>query len=105
MQKNYNIREIEKAERFNEEIKKASVIPADEKAWGSMLNEAGRKAYFEEYFNGVEVENQEIGAIGPFQDPRTTVSFKTGYQRGEFLVRVGIVPGEYQSAENNNKTR
>lgn len=104
MIQNYNVKEIEKDRRFDEEIRKASEIPADEKAWGSMLNEAGRKAYFEEYFNGVKVENQEIGAIGPFADPRTTVSFKNGYQRGEFLVRVGIVPGEYTNTENNKKT-
>lgn len=99
------VEEIEREKRREEELRKASIVPADEKAFGSMLNEAGRKAYFEEYFNGVKVENQEIGAIGPFADPRKTVSFKTGYQRGEFLVKVGIVPEKYTSIEDNSKTR
>lgn len=101
----YNVNEIAKAKKFDEEIRKASMVPADEKAWGSMLNEAGRKAYFEEYFNGVKVANQEIGSVGPFADPRTTVSFKNGYARGEFLVKVGVVPSQYQTEENNSKTR
>ena len=100
----YNVDKINQEKKFDEEIRKASIVPADEKAYGSMLNEAGRKAYFEEYFNGVKVENQEIGAIGPFADPRTTVSFKTGYQRGEFLVKFGVVPEKY-TTEDNNKTR
>ena len=99
------IREIEAEERFKRDIESASKIPADEKEYGSKLNEAGRKAYFEEYFNGIKVENQEIGSIGPFADPRTTVSFKEGYARGEFLVKVGVVPSQYQTEENDNKTR
>lgn len=101
----YNVNKIEQDRKFDEEIRKASEVPSDEKTWGSMLNEAGRKAYFEEYFNGVKVENQEIGSIGPFANPRTTVSFKNGYARGEFLVKVGIVPSQYQTEENNSKTR
>ncbi len=105
MKESYNVGKVTDDIKFNKEIKNASVIPTEEKPYGSMLNEAGRKAYFEEYFNGVKVENQEIGSIGPFTDPRTTFSFKTGYKRGEFLVKVGIVPEKYTVEENNNKTR
>ena len=39
------------------------------------------------------------------EELRKTVSFKTGYQRGEFLVKVGIVPEKYTSIEDNSKTR
>ena len=105
MKESNNVRKVTDDLSFNKEIEKASVVPVDEKVWGSMLNEVGRKAYFEEYFNGVKVENQEIGSVGPFADPRTTVSFKNGYARGEFLVKVGVVPSQYQTEENNSKTR
>lgn len=103
----YNVREVEKAMRIKEQIERYSIsqIPASERMFGKELNNAGRKAYFDEYFNGVKVENQEISPIGPFVDPRTTVSFKNGYQRGDFLVKSGIIPEEYQNIANNNRAR
>ena len=91
--------------RKDKELKKAAEIPASERLFGQKLNEAGKKAYFEEYFNGIKLENQEIASIGPFADPRTTTSFQTGYQRGSFLVNAGIIPEKYQNMEDNKKTR
>ena len=51
----YNVNEVEQAMKMEEAIRKASEMPASEKMFGSELNNAGRKAYFEEYFNGVKV--------------------------------------------------
>ena len=100
----YNVAKIAQGEKFDEEIRKASVVPADEKAFGSMLNKAGREAYYMEYFHGVKVGDQEIEKIGIFNDPRTTVSFKMGYEKGKLLVEKGVVPPEYQT-QNINKTK
>ena len=63
---------------------------------------AGRKAYFEEYFNGIKLENQIIPAIRPITDPRTAYNFKEGYKRGKFLVEKGVVPEEYQTNTKQN---
>ena len=102
-----NVSEVLSAMRLEEKIEKASKspIPLNERLHGRQLNMAGRKAYFEEYFTGIKLENQEIMPIGPFTDPRTTNSFKIGYQSGKLLIKRGIIPEEYQNIANNNKTR
>ena len=101
-------RNVERVRRYIEDdarLRKESEIPAAERLFGQKLNEAGKNAFFEEYFNGIKLENQEIASIGPFADPRTTKSFKTGYQRGPVLVNAGLVPEKYQNIEDNKKTR
>lgn len=64
---------------------------------GAILNMMGRKAYFEEYFNGIKLENQIFEKLpGLDVDPKETYSFKLGYLRGEELVKIGNIPPEYQ---------
>lgn len=77
--------------------------PHNESNYASKLNMLGREAYFIEYFDGIKLEDQTIEKVGPFEDPRKTVNFSKGYQRGAFLVEQGIVPEKYQ--EKNNKLK
>lgn len=79
-------------------------LSGPEKAFASMINTAGRKAYFDEYFYGIALEDQVLEIIPGIDDVKNTKTFKEGYQRGAFLVSVGNVPEEYQNI-NNNKHR
>ena len=107
MNTKYHLNQVEQDKRFDEQIRKVSerqISPA-ETTYGRKLNEAGRNAYFEEYFNGVKLENQIIEPIGPFADPKTTKSFQTGYERGPILINMGLIPEKYQTIENNKRAR
>ena len=107
MNSKYNLNKVDQDMRFDEEIRRISerqTSPA-ERIHGRKLNEAGRNAYFEEYFNGVKLENQIIEPIGPFDDPRTTKSFQIGYERGPLLINMGLIPEKYQTIQNNKKAR
>lgn len=69
------------------------------------LNMMGRKAYFDEYYYNIALENQVFEQIPGIEDVTSTKSFQNGYQRGAFLVSVGNVPEEYQNINNSNKHR
>lgn len=103
MNTKYHLNQVEQDKRFDEQIRKVSerqISPA-EITYGRVLNEAGRNAYFEEYFNGVKLENQIIEPIGPFADPRITKAFQKGYERGPILVDIGAIPEKYQNSEKD----
>lgn len=80
-------------------------LSGSEKTFASMINTAGRKAYFDEYFYGIPLEDQDLPQIEGIADIRATQTFQEGYQRGAFLVSVGNVPEEYQNINNSNKHR
>lgn len=79
-------------------------LSGSERNFASQINKMGRKAYFDEYFYGIPLNEQDIPQIPGIEDVRNTKTFKEGYQRGSFLVSVGNVPEEYQNI-NNNKHR
>ena len=97
-----NIDSIASEERFKRSLrnKEARRLSGPEKTFASMINTAGRKAYFDEYFYGIPLEDQELPQIEGISDIKATQTFQEGYQRGAFLVSVGNVPEEYQNINN-----
>lgn len=79
-------------------------LSGPERTFASEINMMGRKAYFDEYFYNIPVENQNLKEIPGIPNVTETFSFKQGYQRGSELVRLGNVPEEYQNI-NSNKHR
>ena len=78
-------------------------LSGNEKAFASQINKIGRKAYFDEYFYGISLEDQNLPQIEGITDIKATQTFQEGYQRGAFLVSIGNVPEEYQNINNSNK--
>ncbi len=100
-----NVSKIIRSE-FKEKLmqeKSTPLIPKEETIYGVKLNSMGRTAYYDEYYNGIKLENQVFPKVGPFEDPTKTVSFREGYKRAELLVRNGIMTEERFNAENNTK--
>lgn len=99
-----NVSEVTSAKRHEQDLEKLYKAkgPIEERNWASELHMAGRKAYYEEYFNGIKLEDQIIPAISSFSDPRTTHNFIEGYKRGKFLVEQGIIPEDYQKNSKPN---
>ena len=103
--------------KFSEKIKQKSIraqsrIPLAEKPYSRDLNEMGKKSYFEEYFNGVKLENQILPKVGPFENPRETQSFKKGYVRGSEIVatseklnNINLIPVEYREEAQKRFTK
>ena len=87
---------------------KSNFVPQNERAYGSILYEMGRKAYFEEFFQGIDKKDQDYTMIKNAElvfnkeDFSTvdkiinTVSFNRGYKNGSFLVQIDNIPEEYQ---------
>lgn len=71
-------------------------VARDEKPFAAQLHHEGRKAYFEEYFNNVALEDQILPKIGPYENIIETYHFMEGYKKGPFLVEIGAIPEEYQ---------
>ena len=102
-----NVDSIASEERFKRSLKnkEARRLSGPEKIFAPMINRSGRKAYFDEYFYGIPLEDQNLPQIEGIRDIRATQTFQEGYQRGAFLVSVGNVPEEYQNINNSNKHR
>lgn len=102
-----NIDSIASEERFKRSLrnKEARRLSGNEKAFASQINKIGRKAYFDEYFYGISLEDQDLPQIEGITDIKATQTFQEGYQRGAFLVSIGNVPEEYQNINNSNKHR
>ena len=98
-----NIDCIVRDKRFERDLESAAKrnLSGAEKANASKINNMGRKAYFDEYFNGISLDNQILEKIPGIDDVRTTKTFKEGYQRGAFLVSVDNVPEEYQNIKSS----
>lgn len=94
-----NVAQVTAANAFDNRIERMAknAGPLIERNWAGELHMAGRKAYYEEYFNQIPVSEQDIPSIGPISDPRTAYNFKEGYKKGIFLVGQGIIPEEYQN--------
>lgn len=109
--KNQNTRNIHKivmTECYNkrlEEKEKINRRTIEEKGYSSELNLHGMKSYFEEKWGVVDsktgelikvtLEEQNLPAIGPFEDITKTESFQKGRERGEFLVNHGYTEEIY----------
>ncbi len=103
--------------QFSQKIKEKSIkaqkrISLAEKPYSRELTELGKKSYFEEYFNGVKLENQILPKVGSFENPRETQSFKNGYLRGSEIVatseklnNLNLLPQEYQAAAQKRFTK
>ena len=65
-----NIDSIASEERFKRSLrnKEARRLSGPEKTFASMINTAGRKAYFDEYFYGIPLEDQELPQIKGISD-------------------------------------
>lgn len=98
---------IRKSKAFNARLEEQakSNLSGAERAFAGEIHMMGRKAYFDEYFYGIPLDNQELKQIQGIEDVRETKSFKEGYARGAFLASVGNVPEEYKNIDNNNKHR
>lgn len=81
-------------------------FPSEEKPFGKELYERGKKAYYDEYFYGINLESQIIEKIGTFDNPINTVSFQKGYERGKIIVSFNdekMLPEEYQSINKKHR--
>lgn len=68
-----------------------------EKGNSSELNFRGRKSAFEEIFDGISLEEQNLPAVGPFEDITETESFQNGRERGFFLAQNGFTLEQYHN--------
>lgn len=87
-------------ETFENKVKQSSknnALRLEEKGYSGELNTRGKKAYFEEYFDGIKLKDQIIPIVGSFENPKETESFIIGYQRGQFLVEHGFNYNDYQA--------
>lgn len=87
---------FERSIAYNSQRKK---IPTKEKPFGRELYERGRKAYYDEYFYGIDLENQIIERVGTFDNPINTISFQKGYESGKTIISCHdekMLPEEYQ---------
>ena len=109
-----NVTKVERDLRIKERLRKETEFngPIDERNVSRPLFEAGRNAYFDEYYFGIKLENQEIGKIGKFTNPSETYNFKRGYKYGEEKVsaveKTGIVeslPEKYRDIAMQNKNK
>lgn len=69
----------------------------EEKGYSSELNLRGRKSFFEEYFDGIKLDEQILPKVGIFENIAETESFQTGRQRAMFLIRNGFTLEEYNN--------
>ena len=101
---------MEKEEQLKKvaERKKDAITKSEIDGYGRKIYELGKKAYFDEYFYGIKLENQIIPQIGEINNPKETNSFKKGYEAGERAVKFNIteaIPKEYLEANNSVKKR
>lgn len=98
-----NVADIEQERRFEEKLAKQARrnLSGPERTFASEINMMGRIAYFDEYFYGIPVENQNLKEIPGIPNITETYSFKQGYQRGSELVKAGNVPEEYQNIDSS----
>lgn len=80
-------------------------IARNEKQYAGELHLEGRKAYFRERFEGIELKEQQLPQIGPFENIAETYHFMEGYKKGPFLVEIGAIPEEYQQIDVQKKHR
>jgi len=96
------------AEKYNNdrlEKQNNKNVARNEKEFGSELHMAGRNAYFKELFEGIELKDQQLPQIGPFENIMETHHFMEGYNKGPFLVEIGAIPKEYQQMDVQKKHR
>ena len=107
---NYYCRNLDIDIKFNSKLKKKGEQnikngSSEERKYASDLNMLGRKAYFEEYFKGIKLEDQYFDSLGEITNPKETYHFRRGYERGKFLVENNVIPLEYKNINENKKHR
>lgn len=93
-----NSRNMSYEEAFNRRIEdktKKNARKIAEKGYSAELNNRGLKSYFEECFEKVSLDEQELPIVGPFEDITTTESFQAGRKRGQILVANGYTEEIY----------
>lgn len=91
---------IEDSKRNEEQRNKQRervIMVQDEKGYTSQLTQLGKLCCFVEKFDMISLEEQNIGSVGPFEDPRITKSFKNGYTMAESLVKAGFNEASYRA--------
>lgn len=84
---------------------KAYQLIVDEKGFGGHLSTLGKLAYFKEYFDNEQLEEEIIKIIAPIENPKEQKSFKSGYEMAIALVNGGFGKKEYADfLKNMNKT-
>ena len=63
-----------------ERIKQRVLLEREEKGNTSQLLTLGKLCYLVEAFDLISLKDQEIPAVGPFDDPTQTKSFRQGYE-------------------------
>lgn len=88
-------KQIKRDEALEKEAKKREGMLKGEETYAKELHLAGRKAAFEEAFNGISLEEQNIKPIGLIEDPTKAKLFKEGYEQGIFLLNNGYTEEMY----------
>lgn len=68
-----------------------------EKGYSSELNLRGRISAFEEHFEGIPLEEQELPTVGPIYNILESESFQKGRERGLFLIKNGFTQEQYKN--------
>lgn len=75
--------------------KERALLIQEEQGYTGQLTELGKLSYFTEYFDMINLVDQNIPQVGPFEDPRERRSFKYGYEMGKMLVGRGFSEEHY----------
>lgn len=89
------------SERILGEFTKQPTVAQLEKGYSGELATIGKLAYFTEHFDGLKIEEQDIETVIPVEKPTKTSSFKSGYERGMYLVKHGFTEEHYHSFLEN----
>ena len=76
--------------------KERALLIQEEQGYTGQLTELGKLSYFTEYFDMINLVDQNIPQVGPFEDPRERKSFKYGYEMGKMLVIRGFSEEHYR---------
>ena len=76
--------------------KERALLIQEEQGYTGQLTELGKLSYFTEYFDMINLVDQNIPQVGPFEDPRERKSFKYGYEMGKMLVNRGFSEEHYR---------
>ena len=72
------------------------MLEQEEQGYTGQLTELGKLSYFTEHFDMINLKEQNIPQIGPFENPRERKSFKYGYEMGKMLVSRGFSEEHYR---------
>jgi len=80
--------EMEKFRKEEDERKKErAILQQEEKGYTVQLLELGKLCALVEKFDLIELNEQQIPQVGPFENPKQTTSFANGYSTGKILAK------------------